>query len=72
MTNTLCVIPNISAGKDGFILIKQWTVFIINKWNEPIIQWVVQTCYYLAILFALLWIYGVHNNPTGGFIYQDF
>ncbi len=53
-------------------MIKQWTAFIINQWNEPITQWIVQTGYYLAILCALLWIYGVHSNSVTGFIYNDF
>ena len=54
------------------MLIKQWTAFIINKWNQPLTQWVVQTCYYLAILIALLWIYGVWAHSATGFIYKDF
>ncbi|QNB48502.1 teichoic acid D-Ala incorporation-associated protein DltX [Thermanaerosceptrum fracticalcis] len=41
-------------------------------WNKPAAQWVVKTCYYLAILLGLLWIYGFNDFTAGNFIYTNF
>ncbi|MDA2141298.1 teichoic acid D-Ala incorporation-associated protein DltX [Bacillus cereus group sp. Bc256] len=41
-------------------------------WNHSLTQWIVKTVYYLAILFALLWLYGFHDTNTNPFIYNEF
>ncbi|QGV10675.1 teichoic acid D-Ala incorporation-associated protein DltX (plasmid) [Bacillus cereus] len=41
-------------------------------WNRSFTQWMVKTVYYLAILFALLWLYGFHDTNTNPFIYNEF
>ncbi|MFX3622506.1 MAG: teichoic acid D-Ala incorporation-associated protein DltX [Ectobacillus sp.] len=45
----------------------------INKlWSKPLAQWILKTLYYLAILIALLWLYGFKDTNTGTFIYNEF
>ncbi|EEM97396.1 teichoic acid D-Ala incorporation-associated protein DltX [Bacillus thuringiensis] len=41
-------------------------------WSRPLTQWIAKTVYYLAILFALLWLYGFHDTNTSTFIYNEF
>lgn len=41
-------------------------------WSHPLTQWVCKTLYYLAILLALLWLYGFKDTNTGTFIYNEF
>ncbi|HDX9577863.1 teichoic acid D-Ala incorporation-associated protein DltX [Bacillus sp. NPDC077411] len=41
-------------------------------WSQPLTQWIAKTCYYLAILFALLWLYGFQDTNTSTFIYNEF
>ncbi|MEN8648231.1 teichoic acid D-Ala incorporation-associated protein DltX [Bacillus toyonensis] len=41
-------------------------------WYRSLTQWVVKTVYYLAIFFALLWLYGFHDINTSTFIYNEF
>ncbi|HDR7454452.1 TPA: teichoic acid D-Ala incorporation-associated protein DltX [Bacillus cereus] len=41
-------------------------------WYRSLTQWIVKNVYYLAILFALLWLYGFHDTNTSTFIYNEF
>ncbi|MFD3447546.1 teichoic acid D-Ala incorporation-associated protein DltX [Microbacteriaceae bacterium 4G12] len=41
-------------------------------WSRPLTQWVIKTLYYLAILIALLWLYGFKDTGTSTFIYNEF
>lgn len=45
---------------------------IKELWTRPLTQWVFKTFYYLAILVALLWLYGFKDTNTSTFIYNEF
>ncbi|TGA98845.1 teichoic acid D-Ala incorporation-associated protein DltX [Sporolactobacillus shoreae] len=41
-------------------------------WYHPVVQWIVRTFYYTAILLGLIIIYGFAAAHTGSFIYNEF
>jgi hypothetical protein len=60
------------AGKVGSMWIKRWMRSIMDLYNNPIGRVVLLTLYYLAIIAALILMYGKGNFSTPKFIYQGF
>ncbi|WP_100489281.1 teichoic acid D-Ala incorporation-associated protein DltX [Sporolactobacillus pectinivorans] len=46
--------------------------FLIQCYDQPLIQWVLKTFFYLAIILGLIIIYGFAAAHTGTFIYNEF
>jgi hypothetical protein len=57
-------------GSAAMLFIKK---MLVGTWNNIMVQWIVRTAYYLIIILALLWLYGIdHNSTPNTFIYNNF
>jgi D-Ala-teichoic acid biosynthesis protein len=54
------------------MLIRRWMRSITDLYNNPVGRVVLLTLYYLAIIAALILMYGKGNFSTPKFIYQGF
>ncbi len=53
-------------------MIRRWTPLFTTIYHSPTVRVVVLTLYYVAILLALLAMYGRGHFETPSFIYQAF
>ncbi len=53
-------------------MIKSWTAFIMALYHKPIVHVILLTLYYLAIIVALIIMYGKGDFSTPSFVYQGF
>ncbi len=54
------------------MFIKRWMPFIITTFNNPYLRGFITLIYYLAIIAALIAMYGKGDFSTPPFIYQGF